>query len=337
MDYISPSARQYKANLHCHSNLSDGCLTPQALIQAYRSQGYSILAITDHEATYDHTAASSPDFLLLTGYEAYIRPSPDCRMDPFGPEIHLNLLAKEPHTTTLIAFDPNFCKYMPPETAAQRQKAGDLGPRQYNRAYIQRFIDTARDNGYLVTYNHPCWSMESQEDILSYDGCFSLELFNTGSMKISGSEYNLALYDQFLRRGKFLFCHGADDNHNQVPLHDPLSDSFGAWTMLLAEELTYPAVIQALEQGRFYASTGPAITCLTFEGRRVHLEFTEAARAILHMSPKWALSAYDPRGGAITQADFQIPDQVPYVYLSVIGTDGSQACTRAFSRAELGI
>ena len=49
MDFISPGARQYKANLHCHSNLSDGRLTPEELVRAYREQGYSILAITDHE------------------------------------------------------------------------------------------------------------------------------------------------------------------------------------------------------------------------------------------------------------------------------------------------
>ena len=81
MDFISPGAPQYKANLHSHSNLSDGRLTPEELIRAYREAGYSILAITDHEASYDHTAASGPDFLMVTGYEAYIRPSPDCRLD----------------------------------------------------------------------------------------------------------------------------------------------------------------------------------------------------------------------------------------------------------------
>ena len=65
---------------------------------------------------------------MVTGYEAYIRPSPDCRLDNYGPEIHLNLLAREPHNTTLIGFDPKFCKYMPPEEAVRREKAGNLGP-----------------------------------------------------------------------------------------------------------------------------------------------------------------------------------------------------------------
>ena len=63
-----PQAKQYRANLHSHSTLSDGRLTPEQLVEAYREAGYSILAITDHEAPYDHTALSTPDLLLLTGY-----------------------------------------------------------------------------------------------------------------------------------------------------------------------------------------------------------------------------------------------------------------------------
>ena len=251
MEFILPGAPQFKANLHCHSNLSDGRLTPEELVRAYRGQGYSILAITDHEASYDHTAVSGPDFLMVTGYEAYIRPSPDCRLDNYGPEIHLNLLAREPHNTTLIGFATKSGKYMPPEEAVRREKAGNLGPRRYDRAYIQAFIDQARASGYLVAYNHPCWSMESQEDILAYSGCFSLEVFNTGSMKISGAEENMALYDRMLRMGKRPYVHGAEDNHNHQPFGSPLCDSFGAWTMLLSEELSYPSVIRALEGGGF--------------------------------------------------------------------------------------
>ena len=83
-------------------------------------------------------------------------------------------------------------------------------------------------------------------------------MFNTGSEKISGYECNMALYDKFLRKGKFLYVHGADDNHNKAPFGDLMCDSFGSWTQILAEELTYPAVIRALEEGRFYATTGPA-------------------------------------------------------------------------------
>ena len=86
LTYISKSKPQYKANLHCHSTLSDGKLTPEELKAAYKSAGYSILAITDHENPHDHSDMTEDDFLMLTGYEAYIRPSETGTYDQFQPK-----------------------------------------------------------------------------------------------------------------------------------------------------------------------------------------------------------------------------------------------------------
>lgn len=337
MQIISPDLPQFKANLHSHSNLSDGRLTPEALAVAYKAQGYSILAITDHEAPYDHSRLSSPDFLMLTGYEAYIRPSASCQLDPYGPEIHLNLLAKEPHNTCFVNYDPEFCKYMPHALAESRPQAGSLGPRQYDREYIRRFIRDAIQAGYLVTYNHPNWSMEEPEEILHYEGFFSLEIFNTGSMVINGHESNLGLYDRLLRHGKFPYVHGADDNHNKHPFGDPLCDSFGAWAMVIAPELSYPAIIRALEKGDFYASTGPTIRELRLEGSHVVLTCSEARRVTMHLSPKRAQNICGQAGESITSAAFDIPASAPYAYFSVFAPDGTEAHTRAYTRQELGI
>lgn len=337
MQYISPESSQFKANLHSHSCLSDGTLTPEAMVSAYKERGYSILAITDHEAPYDHSDLSSEDFLLLTGYEIYVRPSPKCEFDAFKPEIHVNLLAKEPHNTAFVAFDPNFCKYMPMEVAAGREKRGNIGPRRYEREYIRSVIHEAVKAGYLVTYNHPNWSMEEPEEILHYDGFFSLEIFNTGSQTINGHESNIGLYDRLLRHGMRPFVHGADDNHNKHPFDHVLNDSFGAWTMIMARELSYGAVIEALEKGDFYASTGPAITELSFEGGEVLLRCSDAQRVIMNISPKRAVNACAEPGGVINEARFQIPDYAPYVYFTVMAADGRSAHTRAFTREELGI
>ena len=38
-----------KGNLHTHTHLSDGLLSPEAVIARYRQLGYDFLAITDHE------------------------------------------------------------------------------------------------------------------------------------------------------------------------------------------------------------------------------------------------------------------------------------------------
>ena len=73
----------------------------------------------------------------------------------------------------------------------------------------------------------------------------------------------------------------------------------------MAKELSYGAVIEALEKGDFYASTGPEIRELSFEGREVLLRCSNA-RQIL-------------------------------VYFTVLTADGKSAHTRAFTREELGI
>ena len=69
MYLISPNQKQYKANLHCHSVLSDGKKTPEDLKQMYKNKGYSILAITDHETPKNHQYLNDDNFLTVTGYE----------------------------------------------------------------------------------------------------------------------------------------------------------------------------------------------------------------------------------------------------------------------------
>jgi len=94
---ISPDAKQYKANLHCHSTISDGKKTPEELKEMYKSKGYSILAITDHEAPKKHSYLNDKDFITVTGYEAYIRVKPV--YDAYEREIHLNLFARDAENT----------------------------------------------------------------------------------------------------------------------------------------------------------------------------------------------------------------------------------------------
>jgi hypothetical protein len=337
MEYITETTRQYKANLHSHSNISDGTLTPEEMADIYREHGYSILAITDHEAPAAHQDLNRPGFQMITGYEAYIRSDSLCRFDPFRPEIHLNLIAKDPANVTYIGYDAEFCKYLPHEAAEKLPQAG-AGIRRYNREYLQEFIRTANEAGYLVSMNHPVWSQESESMLLGLKGCYSLEIYNTGSWCINGGELNTGLYDAYLRNGSMIYCHGADDNHNKKPLDDLLSDSFGAWTQVLAKDLSYASVIHALENGDFYASTGPSIRVLAMNGGHVHVECSPAQRILLVRSMKRCQNAYRPDGSDITSADFDLPEQeTPYAYIIVMDRYGHQAHTRAFTRTELGL
>ena len=335
--YISKDQPQYKANLHCHSTLSDGALTPEQLKAAYKDHGYSILSITDHEYPYDHSDMNEKDFLMLTGYEAYIRPN-GSGYSSYQPEIHINLFAKDPHNVGYICWNEDYCKYVKdPVIRDSFNKVGSQRPREYTSEYINDFIKTAKENGYICAHNHAVWSLESNEMLHAYEGFFSMDMCNYSSFRDSRIEYNAPLYEELLRSGKRLFVHSADDNHNGAPLDSPASDSFGGFAMIMAKELTYPAVIEALEKGDFYSSMGPTIRELTFDGNRVHIETNPVRQITMRTSGKKSYTVVGDESSPVTSADFEIPESTPFVRFSAYDFQGRYADTRGFFRDELGI
>ncbi|MBR5134263.1 MAG: PHP domain-containing protein [Clostridia bacterium] len=337
MYLIAPHQQQFKANLHCHSTYSDGKLTPEELKAAYQAHGYQILAITDHESPKNHNRLSDDDFLMLTGYEAYIRPDPNCAYDVFSPEIHLNLFAKNADNESIVCYNRACCKYIAPEAQDRLTKVGTSRTREYSVEYINEFIRTARENGYLVAYNHPVWSMESEERIAAYDGIFSMEMINGNSDTINGLEYNGALYDKLLRGGKRWFVHGADYNHNVHPFDDPRNDSFIGATIVLADTLSYDTVIEAMERGDMYATSGPRFHEVSFDGTAVHVSCSEVESVYCHIGSKAPAHVHAEHGTAITEATLPVHPNARYIRISITDKDGRRADTRAFFRDELGL
>ena len=61
----------YKGNIHCHTTNSDGCLTPEEVVKLYKENGYSFLAISDHDLYSDYRKElNSQDFIVLPALEA---------------------------------------------------------------------------------------------------------------------------------------------------------------------------------------------------------------------------------------------------------------------------
>ena len=70
MKHLLPKVPKYfKTNLHCHSTVSDGKLSPEELKEEYKKLGYHCLALTDHEVCFSHQELNDENFLMLTGYE----------------------------------------------------------------------------------------------------------------------------------------------------------------------------------------------------------------------------------------------------------------------------
>ncbi len=337
MYLISPHKTQYKANLHCHSTKSDGSKTPEELREMYKSHGYSVLAITDHERPFDHTSLSEDGFLMLTGYEVYIRPSPNCDYDVYSSEIHLNLFARDPHNVTLICYNRPYCKYISLEEQLALPHAGSERTREYTREYINEFIRTAKESGYIVSYNHPYWSMETEADVLATEGCFSMEMINYNSYVANRLEHNGALYDRLLSEGKRIFCHGADDNHNRHPEGHPEFDSFGGFTMIMADSLDYSSIFDAMESGEMYSSMGPEFKSIEYIDGKLHIECSPVSSVIVYTGRKHPHHLNAPIGQTVISADIAVDDEAKYVRVSIVDSDGRWADTRGYSREELGL
>ena len=84
-------------DLHTHTCLSDGNLTPEELLTAARAAGIGILAITDHNSTEDLTAwrAAFPELTLIQGAEI------TCRY--LQHELHVVALGIDPENPKLRA------------------------------------------------------------------------------------------------------------------------------------------------------------------------------------------------------------------------------------------
>lgn len=335
---ISPDKKQYKANLHCHSVLSDGHCTPEELKQMYKREGYSILAITDHERPHSHQSLSDDDFLMITGYECYIRPDQSGRYHPYAPEVHLNLFAREAENTAMVCMNECYCKYLRRDNAMGEivRRVGSERPREFTASYINEYIRTAKENGYIVAYNHPYWSMHSEAELLAVDGCFSMEICNYSSYVMNGLEHNGALYDKLLYSGKRIFCHGADDNHNKFPTDHPDNDSFGAYAVIMPESLSYGAVIDAMEAGNMYASMGPEISEVSIEGRHITVRCSEAAHVYVYNGGKSPAYRHARPGESLTKAEFDVDENALYVRVSVVDRQGRWADTRGYTREEIG-
>lgn len=320
----------YKANLHCHSTVSDGLLSPKELKQAYINQGYSVIAYTDHNLLLDQNKELSDEsFLALNGFEADAS-------ELLGGEItepadrktcHLCFIAKDPdnlthpfwHRSKYLFGGANDYKHL-----AKFDESKEDYERSYTPECINEMIALGKESGFFVTYNHPTWSLEGYLQYSSYEGMDAMEIFNYSCYVAGYPEYNPRVYDDLLRQNKRIFCVATDDNHNRS------KDSFGGFVMIKAEKLDYKSITQALENGDFYASQGPIIKSIWYEDQKICVECEGAQRIQLNTGITLAHSKRAKDGEPLTYAEFELDPTCIYVRVTVVGENGKKACSNAY-------
>ena len=317
----------YKANMHCHSNLSDGNLTPEQLKEIYKNKGYSILAITDHDSIRNHSYLDDEDFLTITSMEITIKPKlVSANVDRRMKICHLNVYALEQDNDYNVCYSTDYDYYSPKERVEAILKAnGEDYKRVYSPEGVNKIIDIANEKGFLVCYNHPMWSLENYTNYSRYENIWAVEIYNNSSAINGLFEYVPNVYDDFLRMGKRIFPIASDDNHNPTK-----NDSFGGYIMIDSNSLTYKDIMQSLKNGDFYSSTGPTINEVAVIGDKVHINCSDAKYIFMSTCGRRSDSVIAAENEYVTSAEFTfIPDDV-YFRIDVVDGFGRRANTRAY-------
>ena len=330
--YLLPKdGKFYKANLHCHSTISDGHLTPEQLKEEYMKRGYSIIAYTDHDIMIPHPELKDEDFLPLTGYEMEINAAEPSESGS-RKTCHMCFIALDESIDKQVCWHRE--KYLFGNAISYRDRAkfDESLPdfeREYTPERINEMIKRGREGGFFVTYNHPAWSLEDYRDYCSYKGMNAMEICNYGCYCVGYEDYVPKIYDEMLRGGQRIYCLATDDNHNYHPLNTPECDSFGGFTMIKADKLEYKSITDALVAGNLYASQGPEIYELYYEDGEVIIKCSPARRIYVNMSKRRIARQY-AHDEPLTEAKFKIDDECIYFRITVEDEKGRHANTIAY-------
>jgi len=239
----------YKGNTHAHTTESDGDSPPEVVARWYKDHGYDFLVLSDHDVLTDPaTLAGLVDstFLLVPGEEL----SASYEKLP----VHVNGL--------------NLKGVVEPRAAESMV------------ATIQANVDAVREAEGVPHVNHPNfrWAFGVAE-LAQVERDRLLEIFNghplvhnEGGGDRPGME---AVWDSLLTRGKRIYGIATDDAHHfQGEFASDKANPGRGWVAAKATALDPVALMEALEAGRFYASTGVTLTDVRVTPQRleVHIE-----------------------------------------------------------------
>lgn len=316
MNYILPKdGNFYKANLHSHTTDSDGFLDPRSLCDMYKSHGYSVLCITDHDRMFDRSSLCDDDFLVLNGFEHSV--------GQFGYEgrlVHIGMIATSPD------IKPRVLLGCPDRTA--------LSDKEYTEA-VNNAVKIANENGFICIQNHPRWSLDTDKECMDYQGFFAMEVYNHFSEVMGVEDYNLSIIQNMARKGKDVFAVMADDDHNrpgwdalQSNEFDITDTSFGGWVMIKAPCLTYSSIIAALKNGDFYASTGPEFYELYInDDNRLVIKCSEVKSITITTAMRRGLTKFS-RTESFCEAEFCLEDNFEFVQVMITDAYGKRAVSQ---------
>jgi len=155
-----------------------------------------------------------------------------------------------------------------------------------------------------------------------------MEVVNGYELMLDGYGDSSACFEEALRAGREIRPFATDDSHHQSDPGKPGHEFFQGFTVLKAPQLTYDALIDALQSGAFFASTGPMIHNLWLEDGILHLECSPVRGVYVHGSLYRHRASKVAADDVITQLDLDIGNTFAdsrYLFVKLMDSHGKCA------------
>ena len=283
-----------RGNLHTHTTNSDGEYSPQEVIKKYAKLGYDFLMISDHDhctSTEDYAKLNANGMILIPGNE---------------------ISANGPH---LLHVNPD--RLVDPSPRRQESiRAATAG---------RGFVIVPHLNS-LGVFNHlphhTCIEQITLDQLREWIGYLGVEIYNGTAQTETGLAYATGKWDILLSEDRRVWGFANDDTHllNTLVL---------GWNVAYVKERSAQTVVDALEAGRFYASTGVIINDIQVDGMRIRIETENAER--IAVVGRWGarLAMVDER-----VIEIEVPSDAWYVRFECWGRAEQFAWTQPFFVAQ---
>lgn len=349
----------FKGNLHTHTLWSDGDDFPEQITAWYEANGYSFMAISDH-----NTIADSERWLTIPKgtvrfetFERYLEASPEgwVEWEQGADTVRVRLKTWEEYAQRFQK--PDSFLMMRAEEVTDRVEGKPIHVNATNIAeYIepqggqsvvevmQNNVNAILDQGerlqqrVMPHINHPNFGWAIRADELALiDGERFFEVFNGhpavfnhGDSLRHGTEKMWDVVNTIrLGDGRpMMFGIGTDDAHHYQENAPSRANVGRGWVMVRTSELTSDAVLEAMDSGHFYASSGVSLQDVSFDGTRYHVSVQPEDGASYTIEYFGTNADHDPTPIAVTDPD--TGDLITYRYSDEVGrllqrTDGIEA------------
>lgn len=181
----------------------------------------------------------------------------------------------------------------------------------------QEAIDAIREKGGRAILAHPAWSLNTPDFICSLKNLTASEIWNS----VSTAPYNAlraessSLLDIAAANGQLLPFVASDDTHFYG------SEIARGWTMIQAEALTVPSLLEAMDQGRFYATQGPVFFQIEVENGVMRVECSEVNTIVFSSNTFW-VAGRSRVGENMTCSEYEIHPKDTFVRCQIIDKQG---------------